>query len=283
MLLLQNVLWVGLVSAGLLGRSELLAANDVTSSTNNVNKDAAKIETVVQEVENKEAKNVTAPEATTQPATATTSETSTAAQPTPAASSTSLQPASGSVSTTENSVSQTVTPASEPAAIDRGFGYFGLGLGLGMSNLADDTFAGSSAGLLSLRSGVILMDRFLVGLQVSLLGQYNKWAASAASGAALSQIMAEFTAFPLAWLPASASVGLGWGSALKLKRLADDNDGDPRVAAGSSNGLCFMGGLGYDFFAGQGLNLGLQARYDGSTGDLGLLSTGSIHLWLNWY
>ncbi len=202
----------------------------------------------------------------------------------------------------ETTESAPVTPAPEPApsqpmsasmtveqapmhakGIERGNWYIGLGLGVGGSSLADDAIGGGLAGMTSFRAGAIIADRLLIGGQMALTGQFNKWAAMEPTGSALSSVMAEGMYFPLADLPLNVAAGFGWGSALKVGRLADNGD-SPRVVTQSGNGVAWMTGVGWDFFAGEGFNLGLQARYDGThSGNIGASHAGTMNLWFNFY
>ncbi len=167
--------------------------------------------------------------------------------------------------------------------IERGNWYLGIGLGVGGSSLADDAIGGGLAGMTSFRAGAIIADRLLIGGQMALTGQFNKWAAMEPTGAALSSVMAEGMYFPMADLPLNVAAGFGWGSALKVSRLADNGD-SPRVVTQSGNGVAWMAGVGWDLFAGEGLNLGLQARYDGThSGNIGTSHAGTMNLWFNFY
>lgn len=213
------------------------------------------------------------------PPTSETPATETAPATTPAS-----EPAATPAPAPESSMTATIDQApTTPRGIKRGSWYIGIGLGVGMSSLADDAIAGGLAGVTSFRAGAILNDQLLVGAQMSLTGQFNKWAESEPTGSALSNVMGEAMYFPLPHLPWNVAAGLGWGSALKVGRLADNGD-SVRVVTESGNGVSWMAGTGWDFFAGEGFNLGLQARYDGTTsGNIGASHAGTLNVWFNWY
>src|SRR5262249_3774227 len=86
------------------------------------------------------------------------------------------------------------TPAAG-ADIVRSGGYFGLGVGVGSSSLAKQSFLGSGAAQFSLRGGVIVARRLLLGPEVTLTGQYNGWNPNTPTGAGLSSVMAEAMVF----------------------------------------------------------------------------------------
>jgi len=175
-------------------------------------------------------------------------------------------------------------PPSECAAIHRGVFYFSFGLGAGASNLADASFGGSGAGLLVMRSGFVLFDRFLFGVSGVLVGQWNRWAASEHAGSGSTSVLGEMTYFPLPAHGLNFSTGVGWGWAIKVARNVDTPAGLPDVDVQTDEGPAYMAALGYDLFASEGFNLGLQMRYDGlALRELGTVSSGSLNLMFNFY
>ena len=168
--------------------------------------------------------------------------------------------------TTEaSSATQTFEPEVKAEGIDRGVFYFGMGLGLGAANLADDAIMGNASELLMLRTGAILFDRLLVGGEVVLLNQYNTYSPKQHVGSGMSTLLGQVSYFPMADLPLNVSAGLGWSSALKIGRLADTKKGHPSITASSDNGgVAWQTAVGWDFFPGRGTNLGLQLRNDGA-------------------
>jgi hypothetical protein len=171
-----------------------------------------------------------------------------------------------------------------PGAIKRGTWYLGFGFGVGSSNVSRKAIGGSLGATFNLRSGAIINDIYMVGLNVMLLGQYNKWEESRPAGAALSSVMGEFMYFPMAHKPFNVAAGLGWGSAVRVERLSDSRSNNPNLTAISANGVSWMLGAGWDLFAGEGFNLGFQGRYDGvNTSELGTNGTYTANLWMNWY
>ena len=161
--------------------------------------------------------------------------------------------------------------------------YFGLGVGAGAANLTESGL-GPKAGTVATRLGLALWSQLLVGVQVAGLLQYNDWAAGQMAGATVSSVLTEVTYFPLARLPLSVGAGAGWGSALRVRRMADNNKGDTRAMAQSDNGVSWMGAVGWDFFPGEGANLGLQDRYDGVyLPDIKTAQVIGLGLWLNFY
>jgi hypothetical protein len=112
---------------------------------------------------------------------------------------------------------------------------------------------------------------------------HNTWTENTHAGSSFSSVLAEAMYYPLAAKPIHVAGGLGWGSGLIVERVADA-DGDPLVAAAGGNGLSWMAGAGYDLTTGDGLNLGLQLRYDGlKLSDLGAAHSVSLSLMLNFY
>ncbi len=179
----------------------------------------------------------------------------------------------------------TSSTAVDGEPIDRSSFYFGLGLGLGGASLADDSLAGTpAAGALSFRAGVAIGSRYLIGSQITLVGQFHKWEPETVTGAMLSSFLLEVMVFPMPDLPLNVSVGAGWGSAVKLLRLVDTRKGSTNVASKTGNGGAWMGAVGWDFFPGRGTNFGLQLRYDGTqSADFGVDHMGSLNAWLNFY
>jgi hypothetical protein len=169
--------------------------------------------------------------------------------------------------------------------LERSFIYFGFGLGIGASGLAEKSLGDTPlAGTLNLRAGVTLFDRLLVGAHGVLLGQFYKWAPRSTTGAVLSSLMAEGMFFPVAEWPLNVSAGFGWGSAAKVLRVSDTSGGDPKVVAESGNGVSWMAAVGWDLKPGPGANFGIQARYEGTrSSDLGVDHGAFLGLWLNFY
>jgi hypothetical protein len=103
-------------------------------------------------------------------------------------------------------------------------------------------------------------------------------------GAGISNILAEAMWFPVAHLPVNIATGVGWGSGVRLTRLADTRKGNTSVSSKSGNGVAWMLAGGWDFFAGKGANLSLQLRYDGSySSNLGADHAGTVQVWFNFY
>jgi hypothetical protein len=137
---------------------------------------------------------------------------------------------------------------------------------------------------LSLRGGVIVNDIFLAGVGLSSLNQYNGSHELEYVGATMSSVTAEVMVFPVPYLPMSCTAGVGWGSALAIGRLEDDSQGRPRYGANGTNGVSWMGAVGWDLSTSPGATFGLQARYDGAAlGELGVAHGASLQLWANFY
>jgi hypothetical protein len=217
-------------------------------------------------------------------------------QPAPETATTSPQMATApAVSEPAAAPAPEVVAAAAPAAVEttvasvhqeRGLFYFGLGLGFGMGSLSPEAMAGRGAGVLSLRSGLSLGHALYAGVSLAGINQYNAWKQQEHVGSMLSSVMGEVSYFPLARWPLNVAAGLGWGSGMRVDRLADKGeDKDPMIVTASGNGISWMTAVGWDFYSGSSTSLGVQARYDGaSLGDaLGTVHTGSLQLSCNFY
>ncbi len=181
-------------------------------------------------------------------------------------------------------VAVTVPPSAD-GAIKRGRFYFGMGLGLGASQLSDNSVGNTpAASTVNIRTGGIINDRYLVGVQAVLLGQYFAWEEKTTTGAMMSSLMVEGMYFPMADSPLNISLGAGWGSAVKLQRIANTRKGDAKVISASGNGLSWLAAVGWDFYPGVGTNLGLQLRYEGTQSEnLGTDHAAFMGFWLHFY
>ncbi len=230
-----------------------------------------------------------APAAATAPTEAAASAPAALEAPAPAAASPAAEPVPSAApmpSSSEAPASLAATVETAPAQPDiaRSGAYFGVGVGGGVSTLSPEALAGGSAALLSFRSGLAIFDWLLAGVTLVWQNQYNAYVEDEHVGSSLSSMMGEVTYFPLPALPWSVAAGAGWGSGLSVTRITDF-DGNPRFVAAGGNGLSWMAASGWDFGAGPGLNLGVQARYDGASlsDGIGTVHGGSLHLWMNFY
>jgi hypothetical protein len=71
---------------------------------------------------------------------------------------------------------------------------------------------------------------------------------------------------------------------MRARRLTDNSKGNARAVAQSDNGVSWMGAVGWDFFAGRGTNVGVQARYDGAyLPNIKTVQMVGLAVWLNFY
>ncbi|MEO0811288.1 MAG: outer membrane beta-barrel protein [Myxococcota bacterium] len=162
--------------------------------------------------------------------------------------------------------------------------YFGLGLSYGLSTMGDADGTSATSGVLFTRLGYAIQNNLLVGVEAAWLSDYNTWGESEPVVTTTSSIMAQGTFFPMKDIPLSLQGGLGWGSALRVDRVSNDPGGSARVLANGQDGVSWMAAVGYDFFAGEGSNLGLGLRYDGGAlGDIDTFSLITAQLSINFY
>ncbi len=197
-----------------------------------------------------------------------------------------MEPAPEAAATEASATSDGLTATYEPvgsAAIGRSGVYFGLGLSYGLSTMSDAEGTSATAGVLLARLGYAVQSNILVGVEAAWLNDYNTWEEREPVATSTSSIMAQGTFFPMVDMPFYVQGGVGWGSALRVQRGGDVEDGTLVVADGQ-DGVSWMAGVGYDFFAGEGGNLGLGVRYDGGAlGDIDTYSMFTAQLSINFY